>query len=1210
MKPPKKATAEAAKILGQLRSKLVKKAFSKRQAWEEFMRVWRMEGQDAAEAYYQKLLKENPEAAEFIANQLDLALVGKALSAKKYPRAYGLHPYNPGLASETRRQVLKKTFPKGTYPKEVVPNPAYTTMADVAIRGRQHEVAWPRNLPKYIDVDGVKRPTANALGRPIAPDEESIRNFWRWFGDSQTVDEQGRPLVFFHGTDQDFSVFNPRHLGETTKAKSARKAFFFTDNPSAADFYAAPEDSLLVLNMLKEVGKKYGIETKSEVPSPQEAHQIIDAVSKAVRAPLEGLSKGERDLLLYAAGVLDVPEMNPGLPKPSFGLFSGAGIEATSSPTAGLSKEAFEFGRKKGLKLSEAKRALARERVFRLAKEDPSKADLPERLRALEDALSDYITVVPNFYTVSEMSRRKSGRLFNDPDLFVPDWQWKGGAEITPNIMPVYVRSKNLAISDPEVFDRTYKGINDTITDAFNKGADATMIRHVYDPLPMNQLAVKPEPTNIKSAIGNRGTFDPWNPDITKALAGAAIGAGAMLQSKPAQAAANQEETISTRRGRNLVRAGVHATNQINQLADFLNRLAEAGKAATILGFPNPAVMGLELTHPGARKEILASTISALERPLYMPELYKKRHDIALNWVKEQMAQAGMEDQAPSYLPESAVEAVWKQIQPEPELRSVSDEEWKQFQEQQYAKAGVLDQVNETIEELYNNPITRPFGAIGKLGKKVFDLYFSSTEDVLDRIEGAKPIRAGDAVWVSLEVTPFARSVASAGKAAIKVGARAAGKKMLDYSTHAAFKHLLVDQAKDSIGWSASKGMAAAAKNASAKLRNVTRRVHLSKGDVVDLLIPEFNSGNKVVKGAPIVGLRKVATIKDAPLKVKSADDAADLAYRLIGHHAQENALYIIADEKTGKVEGVIRTALGAQGSVDPQPVLMLGLLDNWPSGKGKKALYMVHNHPGGIATPSQGDIDVFDSIKRLLFATDLDKRFEPKALVIDSQGRWSPIEANLPPPPWPKSRHGYYMLTKKIQKAAKERGEVPIMERKLMGLQTDPFARGPAIRDKATQNVIKQYASGLKFFISNNKLDQTPGVILLGPGRDILAFSPLTKFAGTYDASESMKRFVKAATTVNPMAGLIWVGDVSGPSDFAAKAKEIMDSSLGPSIKNVLDTIQGQGTEALILGRMPDGSLVASSIIDISNGYALAPPIRFLSKVAKLTSKKKKGGG
>ena len=48
----------------------------------------------------------------------------------------------------------------------------------------------------------------NSQGQKIHPTEEGVENFWKWFGDSKIVDDQGRPLVAFHGTNDDFEEFS------------------------------------------------------------------------------------------------------------------------------------------------------------------------------------------------------------------------------------------------------------------------------------------------------------------------------------------------------------------------------------------------------------------------------------------------------------------------------------------------------------------------------------------------------------------------------------------------------------------------------------------------------------------------------------------------------------------------------------------------------------------------------------------------------------------------------------------------------------------------------------------------------------------------------------------------------------------------------------------------------------------------------------------
>lgn len=51
-----------------------------------------------------------------------------------------------------------------------------------------------------IQIDGKDRSARNSEGRRIARTEEGLRAFYDWFGDSKVVDENGRPLVVYHGT--------------------------------------------------------------------------------------------------------------------------------------------------------------------------------------------------------------------------------------------------------------------------------------------------------------------------------------------------------------------------------------------------------------------------------------------------------------------------------------------------------------------------------------------------------------------------------------------------------------------------------------------------------------------------------------------------------------------------------------------------------------------------------------------------------------------------------------------------------------------------------------------------------------------------------------------------------------------------------------------------------------------------------------------------
>jgi len=68
-------------------------------------------------------------------------------------------------------------------------------------------------------------------------------NFKNWFGDwknkpqeaSKVVDEGGKPLVVYHGTQSHFSEFDPKQVGKNFKDIGYKRGFFFSRNPDDAD---------------------------------------------------------------------------------------------------------------------------------------------------------------------------------------------------------------------------------------------------------------------------------------------------------------------------------------------------------------------------------------------------------------------------------------------------------------------------------------------------------------------------------------------------------------------------------------------------------------------------------------------------------------------------------------------------------------------------------------------------------------------------------------------------------------------------------------------------------------------------------------------------------------------------------------------------------------------------------------------------------------
>ena len=62
-------------------------------------------------------------------------------------------------------------------------------------------------------------------------------NFKEWFGDSKVVDENGNPLVVYHGTSNDFKVFDKDKIGDNY-IYSGNKGIFFTQKERTAKNYA------------------------------------------------------------------------------------------------------------------------------------------------------------------------------------------------------------------------------------------------------------------------------------------------------------------------------------------------------------------------------------------------------------------------------------------------------------------------------------------------------------------------------------------------------------------------------------------------------------------------------------------------------------------------------------------------------------------------------------------------------------------------------------------------------------------------------------------------------------------------------------------------------------------------------------------------------------------------------------------------------------
>lgn len=61
----------------------------------------------------------------------------------------------------------------------------------------------------------------NSCGKPVHPTEVGEHNFAQWFGASRAIDDAGRPLVLYHGTNRSFDAFNTRVIWSSREPRLA-----------------------------------------------------------------------------------------------------------------------------------------------------------------------------------------------------------------------------------------------------------------------------------------------------------------------------------------------------------------------------------------------------------------------------------------------------------------------------------------------------------------------------------------------------------------------------------------------------------------------------------------------------------------------------------------------------------------------------------------------------------------------------------------------------------------------------------------------------------------------------------------------------------------------------------------------------------------------------------------------------------------------------
>lgn len=124
-----------------------------------------------------------------------------------------------------------------------------------------------------INIDGVERSAKNSNGEMIAKTEEGLRAFYNWFGDSKAVDEQGNPLVVYHGTNRQFDTFNTKNMHGYGGAYFSRYKDVSEVYGNIKEVYLSLKNPLIIdadYKMYDSIEKPDFIETKDKTVDTQQ----------------------------------------------------------------------------------------------------------------------------------------------------------------------------------------------------------------------------------------------------------------------------------------------------------------------------------------------------------------------------------------------------------------------------------------------------------------------------------------------------------------------------------------------------------------------------------------------------------------------------------------------------------------------------------------------------------------------------------------------------------------------------------------------------------------------------------------------------------------------------------------------------------------------------------------------------------------------------
>jgi len=414
------------------------------------------------------------------------------------------------------------------------------------------------------------------------PQTETVE-FKNWFGDSKVVDAEGKPLVVYHGGNKGITVFesSQKRAAEflTVEARSKTiDATFFTKDKRVADSYRKRIDDRSY-SFNDPTGAMY--ETYVSIKNPF----VIDMGGKKynpgdVEGQMQKAKSAGHDGMIVKNIVDDYNQK--GKPTDIYVTFSpeqiksATGNRGTFDPSSpNILNQSAQYG---GLADILKEQELSRRISQQSAMNEQRKTQLPaghrlidvgtqslQRLQSELDDVSSKLVGLKKWFgaskvvddngapkvvyhgtskDVSSFRRKPGGRAIWAADTATANSY--AGETSGSNVIPVLMAMENPLVLDANgstwqelTFEGERLGADDFAGIAEERGHDGVIIKNLRDhdtddggDKPADHYAVfKPE--QIKSAIGNNGSFDPSNPNILEQDARATLSFASDITTAP-----------------------------------------------------------------------------------------------------------------------------------------------------------------------------------------------------------------------------------------------------------------------------------------------------------------------------------------------------------------------------------------------------------------------------------------------------------------------------------------------------------------------------------------------------------------------------------------------------------------------------------------------------------------------------------------------------